>query len=132
MSVPPKQRLWGADDVIVGHVGRYEREDLERVVRNAGFDIEGLICYGLPWLNGIRYVREKLAAKALRRGQSGDRLERTKRSGLNPDALTLPRLECFFGRRLIAFHLNELLVQQYGSIRGLFVFRAETPVEVTS
>jgi SAM-dependent methyltransferase len=101
LSVPAKMQLWGAHDVIAGHVRRYDKKDLKRVVQDAGFDIERFVCYGFPWLNGIRYVREKLAAKALRRGPSGDRLERTKESGLNPDATTVPRLECLFRRHLL-------------------------------
>jgi SAM-dependent methyltransferase len=42
IAVPADPRLWSAHDEAVGHVRRYERQELEDVVLGAGFAIERL------------------------------------------------------------------------------------------
>jgi SAM-dependent methyltransferase len=100
-SVPAKEKLWGASDVVVGHVRRYDRGRLIDRTKQSGFDIVELLSYGFPWLNIIRYVRDKKAAKALKKKQPGNKIARTQESGLNPEGIKVPVFEVLFNRYLL-------------------------------
>jgi cyclopropane fatty-acyl-phospholipid synthase-like methyltransferase len=61
LSVPARQKYWSVDDVIVGHFRRYERHDLQKILREAGYSQIKIIAYGFPFQNLIRLVRIALA-----------------------------------------------------------------------
>ena len=100
-SVPAKQKLWGPSDLIVGHLRRYEKSRLVTMTNEAGFEILQLFSYGFPWLNIIKYVRDSLARKAVKKGRSSDKLTDTQQSGLNPESIRAPVFERFFTRNLL-------------------------------
>lgn len=56
VSVPAHQRLYGPTDARVGHVRRYERAQLGRLLAEAGLEVERIVCYGFPLGNIGRVV----------------------------------------------------------------------------
>jgi len=56
-SVPAHQHRFSAVDELVGHVRRYEREQLAARFAEAGFEVEELWCYGYPLANLLERVR---------------------------------------------------------------------------
>ena len=61
ISVPARQKYWSVDDEIVGHFRRYERQDLHKKLREAGYSRIKIIAYGFPFQNLIRLGRIALA-----------------------------------------------------------------------
>lgn len=48
LSVPAFAQKWEVSDRYVGHVRRYERDDLLDKLRGCGFEIDACWCYGFP------------------------------------------------------------------------------------
>ena len=59
VSVPAHRRRWGPSDVIVGHVRRYEKEDLICLLKKTGFRQVEVFSYGFPLLNFSALVRNR-------------------------------------------------------------------------
>jgi glycosyltransferase involved in cell wall biosynthesis len=57
VSVPAHQHRFSVVDELVGHVRRYEREQLRSRFAEAGFEVEVLWCYGYPLANLLDLVR---------------------------------------------------------------------------
>jgi len=89
-SVPARARLWGASDVLVGHVKRYEKKELISLLEKSGFEVVKFFSYGFPWLNIIRIVRDRMSVKALEKKEDKGRISLTKKSGLNVIAIKTP------------------------------------------
>jgi SAM-dependent methyltransferase len=86
MSVPAHQRRWSASDVWAGHYRRYEREQLEELLRACGFEPLQTECYGFPLANMIAPVRNWMYGQDLRRQARAavaaeDKASNTRRSG---------------------------------------------------
>lgn len=58
LSVPAHRSKWGKDDEIYGHLRRYEKDELQKIIDGAGFDVIKIYSYGFPWLNILKKVRE--------------------------------------------------------------------------
>lgn len=54
VSVPAHQRKYGRSDEIVGHVRRYEREQLRTLLQNAGCSDVHIVNYGFPVTEATR------------------------------------------------------------------------------
>jgi SAM-dependent methyltransferase len=50
-SVPAHMRQWTENDTEAGHSRRYEKRELLEKVKQGGFQVEHLWCYGFPLLN---------------------------------------------------------------------------------
>jgi glycosyltransferase involved in cell wall biosynthesis len=82
VSVPAHQDRFSAWDEMVGHVRRYEREELRARFEEAGFQVEVLWSYGYPLANLLERVRRGVAAPEpggseelhLRTAESGNRV----------------------------------------------------------
>ena len=96
-SVPAKAKLWGANDIISGHIKRYEKEELINLLNQTGFEIIQLISYGFPWLNIAKHVRDKMAGKRLKKSSDKSKKVLTGKSGLNVSG-RIPLLEIFFNK----------------------------------
>lgn len=59
LSVPAHQARWNARDVWAGHVRRYERQQLQSLFVQTGFEVERIECYGFPLAN----VLERISAR---------------------------------------------------------------------
>ena len=97
LSVPAKARLWGANDIISGHIKRYEKEELINLLNQTCFEITQFISYGFPWLNMAKYVRDKMAGKRLKKSSDKNKKVLTGKSGLNVSG-RIPLLEIFFNK----------------------------------
>ena len=63
ISVPAHQRKYSAEDEWVGHVRRYEKNDIRRLLESAGFDHVVILNYGFPLGNLSRLVSNLLHRK---------------------------------------------------------------------
>jgi SAM-dependent methyltransferase len=54
ISVPAHKALWGWRDEVKGHLRRYERDELDRLVRGAGLEPEVFWCWGWPFISALR------------------------------------------------------------------------------
>lgn len=79
LSVPANSHWYGAYDRYVGHIRRYNRNDLADVFSNAGFDLELMWSYGVPLANLTEIVRNRLYANK----EVIETEQATKRSGVN-------------------------------------------------
>lgn len=62
VSVPAHQRKFGASDAMVGHVRRYERDQLRAVFEAAGFTDIGMVNYGWPVTELTRRLSNRMIA----------------------------------------------------------------------
>lgn len=54
ISVPAHKALWGWRDEDKGHLRRYEREELDALIRGAGLEPELFWCWGWPFISALR------------------------------------------------------------------------------
>ena len=77
LSVPAHQRRFGASDAAVGHYRRYDRADLDQLLRSAGLEAVWVRGYGA----GLGHALETTRNLVLRGSRSRDRDDATARSG---------------------------------------------------
>lgn len=97
-SVPSKAKLWGESDIIGGHFRRYDKDELIHLVNESEFEVLEFISYGFPWLNIAKFIRDRLARRALNQEKGKSKISLSKQSGLNIVAHRIPWLEAFFNR----------------------------------
>jgi SAM-dependent methyltransferase len=79
VTVPAWPSLWGPRDELAGHLRRYRRRMLRRVVRQAGFGIQDLRGYQfvlLPSVIGMRWTARVLGRELAEREERVGRLNR--------------------------------------------------------
>ena len=88
ISVPAQQSRWNASDVWAGHMRRYDKQDLEKLLSCAGFEIEHFESYGFPLANIIEPIRARYHARRLKEEgvKSKDVAHNTARSGIERSA----------------------------------------------
>lgn len=111
ISVPAHARLWNARDEWAGHYRRYERAELERLVSEAGLEIESFECYGFPLANLTERIGARSYAGRIRREArhlDADPRARTDRSGIErgPNVRLYPLQTSFPGRVALAVCLG--------------------------
>jgi SAM-dependent methyltransferase len=77
LSVPAHRRSWNLTDRLAGHFRRYERDDVESLVRDAGLTPIAIETYGFP----LSWVLERVR-RAVRAIES-------RRRGADPEAIPL-------------------------------------------
>ena len=77
ISVPAWRRLWGSSDSAVGHLRRYDRDDLVAVLEQAGLDQVRVLTYGFP----LGYALHSAWDLAASRRRERPLEERTAQSG---------------------------------------------------
>lgn len=82
VSVPAHMNFWSRHDEIVGHLRRYEREQLVSLLESAGFRNVVIVSYGFPFVNFLRLARVAAASIQYRQKVKRTQEERTKESGL--------------------------------------------------
>lgn len=107
LSVPAHASRWGAGDVWAGHFRRYERDSLVRKLKDCGFQIEAVECYGFPLANateflGDRYYRRELDRRDATDGWR-DQATRNALSGIDRKAYRriLPLMTTIAGRLML-------------------------------
>ena len=98
LSVPAEAKLWGPNDILAGHIRRYEKKELISLLNESGFKIVEFFSYGYPWLNIIKYFRDSVADRKLKKKKVKSKILLTKASGLNPTAIKVPLLRLFFNK----------------------------------
>jgi SAM-dependent methyltransferase len=78
VSVPAGRERFGPSDTRQGHIRRYDREDLRRTLRDAGFQQVDLVSYGFPLGYALHAVSH---ARARREAHATSLAERTTSSG---------------------------------------------------
>jgi SAM-dependent methyltransferase len=82
ISVPAHQHLWNPSDVWAGHFRRYSRDDVEKLLQSAGFEVNLIECYGYPLANLLERIRAYVHGRDLKRSSKGHIQERSNRSGV--------------------------------------------------
>jgi SAM-dependent methyltransferase len=102
VSVPAHQRKYGRDDASVGHVRRYERDELEQLLASAGYDDVDILNYGFP-LGNVTRVTRSLIDDVRRRGAGDDRsyVQRSVDSGVKSSGDVL-KVSPLVNRRTLA------------------------------
>jgi SAM-dependent methyltransferase len=77
LSVPAHQRRFGPADEAVGHYRRYDRADLDELLRSAGLEAVWVRGYGA----GLGHALETTRNLVLRRSRPEDQNDATARSG---------------------------------------------------
>lgn len=80
VSVPAHQRKFSATDHRVGHVRRYEREQLRSLIAGAGYDAVEIACYGFP-LGNIGRIAGNLLERRIAKPAQEDAVARSIDSG---------------------------------------------------
>jgi SAM-dependent methyltransferase len=83
LSVPAHMAMWSAADVVGGHFRRYERVALQKVLEDAGLQVEVFWSYGFPVTAVTGRLRNLLYAKRHREILDTTREERTLRSSFD-------------------------------------------------
>ncbi len=63
LAVPSRMKYWTVHDEIVGHIRRYEKNEIRGLLENAGFGSIRVLSYGFPWVNLLRVPRRILAGR---------------------------------------------------------------------
>jgi len=61
LSVPSRKKYWSKHDEIVGHLRRYEKDDIIKLLRGVKFTDMEIISYGFPFVNILRWASILLA-----------------------------------------------------------------------
>jgi len=76
VSVPAHARKYGRSDELVGHVRRYEKEALQRLLETAGFEQIRIVNYGFP----ITELTRPISNWLVRRDRTYEGMSPTERS----------------------------------------------------
>lgn len=84
VSIPAKMKEWTNIDVIKGHYRRYEKPELYKKLKNAGFTKIKIVDYGFPFLSLLRRVSQK-GRHIVTYTQGKNRQVRGKESGIQQE-----------------------------------------------
>lgn len=82
LSVPAKMKYWTIHDEIVGHVKRYEKEELYKLLGEANFKDVRVISYGFPFINMLWVMRKVHGSIQARKKKDWSQEKQTKESGV--------------------------------------------------
>jgi len=80
ISMPAKDKYWTVHDELVGHLRRYEKVDLTRMLEEIGFIDVDVVAYGYPWINWLSHLRVWLAKRTMTDRKNWDREKQTSMS----------------------------------------------------
>lgn len=95
LSVPSRMKYWSIHDEIVGHLRRYEKEDIIERVERSGFSDIKVLSYGFPFVNLLRLPRILLAHKQHKRKKNLEKRQQTEDSGVHHASDTVNWLGLF-------------------------------------
>ncbi len=82
LSVPAHSANWSVHDEVVGHLRRYERDQLIGLIKRAGFKHAKLVAYGYPFVNLLGLLRIAAARLQSQHKRKWDPTRQTQESGL--------------------------------------------------
>ncbi len=80
ISVPAKAKYWTVHDELVGHLRRYEKDQLVGLAAESGYDDIEVTAYGYPWINLLSHLRVLMARKTLAKRKDWDQRQQTSMS----------------------------------------------------
>ncbi|ABC22923.1 class I SAM-dependent methyltransferase [Rhodospirillum rubrum] len=83
ISVPADPRKFNAADEWAGHFRRYDKEDLHKVLKQAGFSVVSSETYGYPLANFLEYFRASAHQLMRKQWAHRSRDDATAQSGVN-------------------------------------------------
>jgi len=83
LSVPARKKFWSIHDEGVGHLRRYEKKELERLLSKIGYNNTIIVSYGFPFVNILRLPRLILARKQQVDTSKMTTAQQTKESGFS-------------------------------------------------
>jgi len=90
IAVPGRKEKWTFEDEVVGHVRRYERRELEKLLSGVGIQNVGVWSVGVPTINMLARVRVRMVKSRWRRSPPHRVLVNRRRSlGFNKYPLRL-------------------------------------------
>jgi SAM-dependent methyltransferase len=91
ISVPSRMKFWSLHDELVGHLRRYEKDNVIQILSDRGFANINIISYGFPFVNLLRYLRIFLTRFQYKDRRSWSQVKKTHQSGV------VPSMSRFFG-----------------------------------
>ncbi|HLG90981.1 MAG TPA: class I SAM-dependent methyltransferase [Candidatus Saccharimonadales bacterium] len=82
ISVPARQKYWTIHDDVVGHIRRYEKNQLSELARQCGFSNVRVYAYGFPFVNVLRLLRAMHGKKQYKVKSSWSKSKQTQKSGI--------------------------------------------------
>lgn len=82
LSVPSRKKYWSTHDEIVGHLRRYEKEEIIELLRRNKFTNIEIISYGFPFVNILRWATILLAKYNYREKKLWSQEKQSQESGI--------------------------------------------------
>jgi len=117
LSVPAHKQLWTAGDEWAGHIRRYERRSLLRLLDYVGFEVDEFECYGFPLTN----FSERVGAPIYARQISARKLATQNDRQRNNDLSGIDRRSHLKYYPLLSSILGRLALRVCLVIQGVFV-----------
>lgn len=83
LSVPAHRSRWGAGDEWAGHWRRYDRQDIQLLLRSHGLDIQHFECYGFPLANATEWFGNRVYRKLIQRRGEKTKEQASASSGID-------------------------------------------------
>jgi SAM-dependent methyltransferase len=120
ISVPAYMSKWQTQDLVSGHVRRYEEDELKSKLHAAGFDILEFVDYGFPLTTLMRPIRE-IFYRGTNKENANQTLEaKTDLSGVNYRALK-PKHTSFVSLLIAPFYVLQRIFQNFRIGDGFIV-----------
>jgi SAM-dependent methyltransferase len=122
LSVPSRMKFWSKHDEIVGHLKRYERDDIVKLLSKQNLKNVTVISYGFPFVNILRWPRILLAQIQYHKKIRWSQKKQTQQSGFM-QATLLTDLLGIVCNRYTTYSLNLLssLFNQYDLSDGYVI-----------
>ncbi|MEX0881684.1 MAG: class I SAM-dependent methyltransferase [Candidatus Saccharimonadales bacterium] len=82
ISVPARKRYWTIHDEVVGHIRRYEKEQLLELAQKSGFSSAKVYSYGFPFVNILRLFRAIHGRRQYKTKSKWTKAKQTQKSGI--------------------------------------------------
>ncbi len=85
LSVPSRHKFWSKHDEIVGHLRRYEKQEIKDMLLKENFKNISILSYGFPFVIILRLPRILLAGLQYKKKIHWSKKAQTKQSGVSHD-----------------------------------------------
>jgi SAM-dependent methyltransferase len=82
ISVPAKDKYWTIHDDVVGHLRRYDKEQLTAVLKESGFVDIKILSYGYPFINILWRLRKVHGQRQSAEKKNWSKKKQTQESGI--------------------------------------------------
>ncbi|NOX24545.1 MAG: class I SAM-dependent methyltransferase [Deltaproteobacteria bacterium] len=82
LSVPSRMKFWSRHDEIVGHLRRYEKNDIIQLLKKNKFRNINIVSYGYPFVNLLRWASICLATYHYHEKKQWSQKKQSQKSGI--------------------------------------------------